>query len=68
MRNKPNNTDMAVAKVMAQGYTNAEIADPLHYSYKNVKRGSSVLFNELGLSRRNEFWEFLMYLVRQKPA
>ena len=49
-----------VAKVMAQGYTNAEIAEHLHYSYNYVKKVSSVIFNKLGISRRNEIREFLM--------
>jgi len=55
-----NDTEMAVAKLMAQGYTNAEIADQLHYSYNYVKKVSSIIFNKLGISRRNEIREFLM--------
>ncbi len=55
-----NDTEMAVAKLMAQGYTNAEIADQLHYSYNYVKKVSSIIFNKLGISRRNESREFLM--------
>ncbi|HHT42079.1 MAG TPA: response regulator transcription factor [Firmicutes bacterium] len=55
-----NETEMAVAELMAQGYTNAEIADQLHYSYNYVKKVSSIIFNKLGISRRNEIREFLM--------
>ena len=60
LRSKLNDTELAVAKVMAQDYTNAEIAEHLHYSYNYVKKVSSVIFNKLGISRRNEIREFLM--------
>ncbi|HPT82534.1 MAG TPA: response regulator [Limnochordia bacterium] len=55
-----NDTEMRIAKLVAQGYTNAEIAEQLHYSYNYVKKVTSVIFNKLGISRRNELREFLM--------
>jgi len=55
-----NDTEMAIAKLMAQGYTNAEIAEQLHYSYNYIKKVSSIIYNKLGISRRNEIRDFLM--------
>ncbi|MDI9438367.1 MAG: LuxR C-terminal-related transcriptional regulator [Bacillota bacterium] len=60
LRTKLNDTELAVAKLMAQGYTNAEIAEQLHYSSNYVKKVGSIIFNKLGISRRNEIREFLM--------
>lgn len=53
-------TELAVAKLMAQGYTNAEIAQELHYSYNYVKKLSSIIFEKLDISRRNEIRDFLI--------
>lgn len=60
LRTKLNDTELAVAKLMAQGYTNVEIAEQLHYSSNYVKKVGSIIFNKLGISRRNEIREFLM--------
>ena len=60
LKRKLNDTELSVAKMMALGYTNSEIAEQLHYSYNYVKKVSSVIFSKLGISRRNEIRDFLI--------
>lgn len=54
------NTEISVAKLMAHGYTNGEIAEKLSYSYNYVKKVSTIIFEKLQISRRNEIRKFLI--------
>lgn len=53
-------TEMSVAKLMAYGYTNTEIAEKLYYSYNYVKKVTTVIFEKLHISKRNEIRKFLI--------
>lgn len=46
--------ELSVAKLMALGLTNREIADKLSYSYTYVKKLAYRIFDKTGISHRNE--------------
>ena len=54
------NTEMSVAKLMAHGYTNSEIAEKLSYSYNYVKKVTTIIFEKLQISKRHEIRKFLI--------
>lgn len=54
-----NPTELAVAKLMARGFTNSEIAQELHYSYNYVKKVTSSIFTKLDISNRTELRRLL---------
>ena len=60
LRTKLNDTELAVAKLMAQGYTNAEIAEQLHYSYNYVKRWDPSSLTSWAFPGAMRLGEFLM--------
>lgn len=47
-------TEKKVARLIARGYTNREIADELSYSYAYVKKVVNTIFGKLGIHKRNE--------------
>ncbi len=51
-------TEFTVAKLVAQGYTNEEIANKLCYSPAYVKKVVSRVFDRLDISRRSEVKRF----------
>lgn len=53
-------TEMSVAKLAAQGYTNKEIAEKLCYSYYYVKKVTAGIFEKLEINKRNELRKMLI--------
>jgi DNA-binding NarL/FixJ family response regulator len=53
-------TERAIAKLMAYGYTNTEIAGKLNYSYNYVKKVITIIFEKLDINKRNEIRKFLI--------
>lgn len=53
-------TELRVAKLIALGYTNQEIADQYSYSYSYVKKIAYRIFDKLEISKRNELRPFLI--------
>lgn len=53
-------TELAIAKLTALGYTNMEIAEELSYSYNYVKKVTAVIFDKLHISKRHEIRGFLI--------
>ena len=53
-------TEMSVAKLAAQGYTNTEIAEKLCYSYHYVKKVTAGIFEKLEINKRNELRKMLV--------
>lgn len=53
-------TEFAVAKLVAQGYTNEEISQQLSYSSAYVKKVVSRVFDRLDISRRSEVKRFFV--------
>ncbi len=53
-------TELSIAKLTAQGYTNTEIAEKLCYSYNYVKKVTAIIFKKLQISKRNEMRKFLI--------
>ncbi len=53
-------SELKVAKMIALGYTNQEIADNLSYSYGYVKKVAYRIFDKLDVSKRNEVRPFFV--------
>lgn len=53
-------SELKVAKQIALGYTNQEIADSLCYSYTYVKKIAYRIFDKLSISKRNELRSFFV--------
>lgn len=52
-------TEVSVAKLIADGLSNQEIADKTHYSYAYVKKVTSTILSKLGLEKRSEIRSML---------
>ena len=53
-------TEFKVAKMIALGYTNQEIAEQLSYSYTYIKKLAYRIFDKLDINKRNELRQFLV--------
>lgn len=53
-------TEGKVARLIALGYSNQEIAAELNYSYFYVKKLAVIIFEKAGVSKRNELRRLLM--------
>lgn len=53
-------TEQKIARYIALGYSNREIAQQLNYSYHYVKKVSGILFEKVGVNRRNELRRLLL--------
>lgn len=53
-------SEFKVAKLIAVGHTNQEIADELSYSYGYVKKIAYRIFDKLDINKRNEIRAFFM--------
>lgn len=53
-------TELSIARLMALGYTNTEIAEKLNYSYNYVKKLCSSIYEKLEISKRHEIRSFLI--------
>ncbi|MBQ9610541.1 MAG: response regulator [Lachnospiraceae bacterium] len=53
-------TEFRVAKMIALGYTNQEIAEQLSYSYSYIKKLAYRIFDKLDINKRNELRQFLV--------
>lgn len=53
-------TEFNVAKLIANGYTNQEIAEQLSFSYSYVKKIAYRIFDKLDVNKRNEIRDFFM--------
>lgn len=60
MENLLTDSEFKVAKLIAVGHTNQEIADELSYSYSYVKKIAYRIFDKLDISKRNEIRSFFM--------
>ncbi len=47
-------TEQSVARRIAQGYSNHEICEELHYSYSYVKKVACIVFEKMQVSKRGE--------------
>lgn len=52
-------TETKIARRIALGYSNKEIADDLSYSYAYVKKVAGVIFEKVGVSKRSELRRLL---------
>lgn len=50
-------TEFLIAKLVSEGYSNRDIAEKSNYSYAYVKKVVSIIFEKLGISKRNELRE-----------
>ncbi len=53
-------TELKIAKLIALGYTNHEIADNYSYSYSYVKKLAYRIYNKLQINKRNELRPYLI--------
>lgn len=53
-------SEFKVAKMIALGYTNQEIAEELNYSYGYVKKIAYRIFDKLQIGKRNEIRQFFV--------
>ena len=53
-------SELKVAKMIALGYTNQEIAEELNYSYSYVKKIAYRIFDKLQINKRNEIRQFFV--------
>ena len=60
MKHELTETEFKVAKMIALGYTNQEIAEQLSYSYSYIKKIAYRIFDKLGINKRNEIRPFLI--------
>ncbi|MBE5944368.1 MAG: response regulator transcription factor [Lachnospiraceae bacterium] len=60
MENLLTESEFKVGKLIAQGYTNQEIAEELNYSYNYVKKLAYRIFDKLQISKRNEIRSFFI--------
>lgn len=54
-----NNSEQMIARYIAQGLSNQEIADETHYSYNYVKKVTSSILSKLNLTKRSEIRQML---------
>lgn len=54
LEGKLNSTEISIAKLIADGLSNQEIADELHYSYAYVKKVTSTILSKLEMEKRSE--------------
>ncbi len=60
MENILTESEFKVAKMIALGYTNQEIAEELNFSYGYVKKIAYRIFDKLQISKRNEIRQFFV--------
>ena len=60
LENSLTDTEFKVAKMIALGYTNQEIAEQLSYSYSYIKKLAYRIFDKLDINKRNELRQFLV--------
>ncbi len=52
-------SEIGIAKLVAKGYSNMEIADKLNYSYGYVKKVVSTILDKMSLAKRTEIRAYL---------
>ncbi|MDO4553511.1 MAG: response regulator [Lachnospiraceae bacterium] len=52
-------TELKIARLIAIGYSNREVAEELKYSYNYIKKCSSIILNKLQLEHRGELRRYL---------
>lgn len=59
MEQKLSATELLIAKMMSEGYTNREIAEKTNYSYAYIKKKSTTIFGKLGVNKRTQIRDLL---------